>query len=105
MKMEIPIASLIEQAAKDAMRQAGRDTLKRARELSPTDTGKSDRSGFVVIDDLTVQVGFTSLVSRLNHENLDRVFPSGGQAKFLETAADEIPMEKIAADAVRKALG
>lgn len=105
MKMEMPIASLIEQAAKDAMRTAGRETLKRARELSPTDTGASDKTGFVVIDDLTVQVGFTSLVSRLNHENLDRVFPSGGQAKFLETAADEINIEKIAGDAVREKLG
>lgn len=104
MKMELPIASLIEQAAKDAMKTAGREVLKRARELSPTDSGESDKSGFVATDDLTVQVGFRSLVSRLQHENLDFEHPQGGQAKFLEAAADEVNIERIAADAVRKAL-
>lgn len=102
--MEKPILSIIEKAAQDAMRKAGRETLKRARELSPTDSGESDKSGFVAVDDLTVQVGFTSLVSRLNHENLDWQHPGGGQPKFLETASDEVNIEAIAAAAVREAL-
>lgn len=105
MKMELPIASIYERAAMDANKEAGRQVLARARELSPTLTGESDKSGFVATDDLTTQVGFRSLVSRLQHEDLDNEHPQGGQAKFLETAADEVDMERIAADSVRKALG
>lgn len=105
MKMEKPILSLVEQAAQDAMRKAGRAVLKRARELSPSDTGESDKSGFVAIDDLTVQVGFTSLVSMLQHENLDWQHPQGGQPKFLEIAADEINIEALALAAIREAFG
>ena len=104
MKMEKPILSLVEKAAQDAMRKAGRDVLKRARELSPTVTGDSDKSGFVAIDDLTVQIGFRSLVSRLQHENLDWKHPDGGQPKFLEAAADEIDIAAIAAEAIRREL-
>ena len=104
MKMEKPILSLVEKAAQDAMRTAGKQVLKRARELSPTDTGDSDKSGFVAIDDLTVQIGFRSLVSLLQHENLDYKHPDGGQAKFLETAAEEINVLEIAAEAVRREL-
>lgn len=103
MKMEKPILSLVEKAAQDAMRKAGREVLKRARELSPSDTGESDKSGFVAIDDLTVQVGFTSFVSLLQHENLDFQHPQGGQAKFLEAAADEIDIGAIAAAVIQEA--
>lgn len=105
MKMLIPVLSVLEKAAQDGVRDTAKATLKRARELSPTLTGESDRSGFVRVDDLTAQVGFTDLVSRLNHENLDWSFPSGGQAKFLETAADEVDMEAIVAARVRAAFG
>jgi hypothetical protein len=86
------------------MRAAGKQTLKRARELSPTVTGESDKSGFVVIDDLTAQIGFRSIVSRLQHENLEWKHPDGGQPKFLETAADEIDIAAIAAEAIRREL-
>ena len=105
MRMENPIASLVEKAAQDAMKTAARQLLARARELSPTASGDSDKTGFVATDDLTVQVGFRSLVSRLQHENLDYAHPQGGQPKFLETASDEVDIARIAADAVRKALG
>lgn len=104
MKMHLPILSTVEKAAQDGMRAAGRDVLKRARDLSPTDTGASDKSGFVRVDDLTVQVGFTSLVSKLQHENLDWKHPDGGQPKFLEAAVDEIDIGSVIADHVRKAL-
>jgi hypothetical protein len=104
-KMEMPIATLYEQAAMEANKAAAKQVLARARELSPTLTGDSDKTGFVATDDLTTQVGFRSVVSRFQHENLDFEHPQGGQPKFLETAADEVNMESIAADAVRKKLG
>lgn len=105
MKMLKPILTTVEAAAQEGLKEIGRDVLKRARELSPTDTGKSDRSGFSQVDDLTAQVGFTSLVSRLNHEDLDARFPSGGQAKFLETAADEIDLEARMVAKLREKFG
>lgn len=104
MKIHNPILSTVEKAAQDGLRAAGREVLQRARELSPTLTGESDKSGFVAIDDLTVQVGFKSKVSRLQHENLDYQHPQGGQAKFLETAVDEIDIGATIAAHVRKAL-
>ena len=90
MKINLPLLTTVEKAAQDGLREGGRALLKRARELSPTLTGESDKSGFVRVDDLTLQVGFSSLVSLLNHENLDWHHPDGGQAKFLEAALQEV---------------
>ena len=90
MKINLPLLTTVEKAAQDGLREGGRALLKRARELSPTLTGESDKSGFVRVDDLTLQVGFSSLVSLLNHENLDWQHPAGGQAKFLEAALQEV---------------
>ena len=105
MKINLPLLTTVEKAAQDGLREGGRALLKRARELSPTLTGESDKSGFVRVDDLTLQVGFTSLVSLLNHENLDSKHPQGGEPKFLETASDEVDMQAIAAEELRKGLG
>lgn len=104
MKFHTPILNAVEAAVQEGLRDAAKATLKRARELSPTDSGASDKSGFVVVDDLTAQVGFTSPVSRLQHENLDYEHTGGGQAKFLEAAADEVDVAQIIASGVRKAL-
>lgn len=105
MKMHTPILSTGQKAAQEGLKKGGRATLKRARELSPTDTGQSDRSGFSRVDDLTAQVGFTSLVSRLQHEKLEWEHPDGGQPKFLETAAEEVDAEEYIADELRQAFG
>lgn len=105
MKIHTPILSTVEKAAQEGMREAGKAVLKRARELSPTDSGDSDKSGFVRIDDLTVQVGFTSFVSMLQHENLDWQHADGGTAKFLERAADEVDIGSVVAAKVRGQLG
>lgn len=104
MKMPTPILTLMEQAAQEGLRGAAKATLKRARELSPTDTGDSDKTGFVVVDDLTAQVGFTSPISRIQHEDLDNEHPDGGQAKFLETAAEEMFTGQTVAVGVGKRL-
>jgi len=98
-----PVLSVLEKATQDGLRDAGKVLLKRARELSPTATGASDKSGFVRIDDLTLQVGFTSFISRLQHENLDWQHENG-QAKFLEAAGEEVDVEEFIAARVRKAL-
>lgn len=103
--MYFPILSTIEKAAQDANREIGRKVLKRARELSPTDTGDSDKSGFTSTEDLTTQVGFTSIVSRLQHEKLEWRHDGGGQPKFLEAAAAEVDVEGIQARHLREALG
>ena len=104
MKIYTPVLSVVEKATQDGLREGGKALLKKARELSPTDTGASDKSGFVRIDDLTLQVGFTSLVSRLQHENLDWQHENG-QAKFLEAAADQVDVASYVRDHVRKELG
>lgn len=103
--MEQPLLSIYEKVAQDAMREAGRQTLKLAREKSPTLSGDSDKTGFVAVDDLTVQVGFKSLVSRLQHEDLDNQHPNGGEPKFLENASLEVDIEAIAAAKLRGATG
>ena len=90
MKINTPLLTTAEKAAQDGLREGCRALLKRARELSPTDSGSSDKSGFVSIDDLTGQVGFTSLVSKIQHENLDYQHENGEQAKFLEQAAEDV---------------
>ena len=105
MQMNVPILSTLEKAAQVGLRAAGRAVLKRARKLSPTDSGESDKSGFVRVDDLTVQVGFTSFISRLQHENLDWQHENGETAKFLEIAADEIDIGRVVAEKVRASLG
>ena len=104
MKMQ-PILTVVEKAVQEGLRDVGRETLRIARELSPTETGQSDKSGFVAVDDLTVQVGFQSLVSMLQHENLDWEHPNGGQAKFLEGAAAQVDVGEVVARATRRDLG
>jgi len=101
----VPVLSLLEKAHREGARDGARAVLQRARDLSPTDTGASDKSGFVAVDDLTVQVGFRSLVSRLQHENLDWQHEGGGQAKFLEAAADQVDVAPYVAARIRAELG
>jgi hypothetical protein len=105
MRMHVPIGSALEKAAQEGLKVAGKSILKRARELSPSDAGDSDKSGFSLVDDLTLQVGFKSYVSRIQHEDLDYQHKPGEQAKFLEAAADEIDIGAIMAEKVRETFG
>jgi len=100
-----PILSIYEKAIQDANREITRTVLARARELSPTLTGDSDKSGFTAQDDLTGQVGFRSLVSKIQHEDLEAQHTGGGQPKFLEIAANEIDVQAIYAKHLKGALG
>lgn len=101
--MHTPILSTAEKAAQDGLRKGLKVLLDRARELSPTDTGDSDKSGFVAIDDLTGQVGFRSFISMLQHEHIEWQHTGGGQAKFLEAAAAEVDVSEYVFDEIRKA--
>ena len=105
MRILVPALSVVEKAAQAGLRDAGREILKVARKKSPTDGGDSDKSGFTRVDDLTLQVGFTSIVSRWQHENLDYQHKPGEQAKFLEAAVEEVDTGAIIAKRVRAALG
>ena len=105
MKINVPVATVLEQAAQEGLRKAGKQILKRARQLSPTNDGDSDKTGFSVVDDLTLQVGFKSYISRIQHEDLDYQHKPGEQAKFLEAAAEEVDTGAIIAAKVRGALG
>lgn len=104
MKIDNLVLNAIEKAAQDAMKTAGREVLKRSNELAPRDDGDLIKSGRVTVDDLTVQVSYTALHARFQHENLDFQHEGGGQPKFLEQASQEVNIEAIAAEAVRRAL-
>ena len=105
MQMHVSAASEVEKAVQAGLKEAGKAILKRARELSPTDEGGSDKSGFSLVDDLTLQVGFKSHISRMQHETLAYQHKPGEQAKFLEAALDEVDTGAILAKHVRAALG
>jgi hypothetical protein len=100
-----PIMTKLEKAAQAGLRDVGRAVLKEAQRRSPTLTGESDDSGFVAVDDLTAQVGFTSMVSRLQHEDLDAQHENGEEPKFLESAVDTVDGAPILAARLRKDLG
>lgn len=99
-----PIRTQLEVSIGKGLRKAGRATLRRMKELSPTETGGSDDSGFVAVDDLTLQVGFTSHISRIQNEDLDYQH-TNGQAKFAEAAVDEVDIGPILAEQNRADLG
>lgn len=96
-----PVRTQLEASIAKALPKAGRKILKRMRELSPSDSGATDKTGFVAVDDLTLQVGFTSSVSVLQNENLDYRHENG-QAKFAEAAVDEIDIGPILAEQHRQ---
>lgn len=100
--MMMPILSMYEKAAQQGLRDIARATLKLSNEKIPKDTEETADSGFTRVDDLTAQVGYTSPVAPLQHENLDNKHPNGGEAKFLERAAEEIDAAAIMAKRMRK---
>ncbi len=103
MKEHIPLLSTVEKAAQDGLREGLKEVLKRSRENSPEDAGDLKKEGRVNIDDLTGQVYYTSLVARLQHENLEYHHDDGGP-KFLENALAEVGVEKHIAERIRGAL-
>lgn len=104
MKMLKPILTTVEQGVQDGFKTGGKAMLARSRELSPEDEGDLKKQGFVVVDDMTLQVGYDSFIARIQHENLEYEHDDG-QAKFLETAAAEVDVESYVADSIRARFG
>lgn len=104
MKVYTPILSAIEEAAVEGLEKGMRAMLERARFNAPKDDRDLVRSGRVRIDDLTGQVAFTAAHAAKQHEDLDLNHPNGGEAKYLENAANEIPVEEYVADAITRSL-
>ena len=106
MKINTPILSAVDKATQAGIRAGVQRIRKRSDELFPKRTGEMVKSSFTRVDDLTAQVGYSDWRAMLQHENLD-YHHDGGQAKFLETAADELMPGVVSdvSDRIRKAFG
>ncbi|MDJ1113235.1 hypothetical protein [Microbacterium dauci] len=104
MKMHVPILSAAEQGARDGVRKAVREILKRSNDLAPKDDEDLVKSGGIRMDDLTGQASYTAPHALWQHENLDYEHADGGQAKFLETAALQVDVEAMIAAGIAEAL-
>ena len=105
MKFYTPVLSAVEQAAQTGLREGMQATLERSNELAPKDDEDLVKSGAVRIDDLTGQVSYSSVYASWQHENLEWKHEDGGQAKFLEQAADEVDVAAFIAARTQEALG
>lgn len=99
--MDLPLLTVTEAAVQKGMAEAARRLLKESNARAPVDDGTLRRSGRVVVDDLTVQVGYTAPHAHLQHEALDYAHEDGGEAKFLELAADAFDMDAIVVAVLR----
>lgn len=89
MKQYLPLLTAMEKAAQSALAEHAQQVMAESNRLAPRDTGDMVKSAKIEVSDLTVQAGYTDFVARLQHENLDYQHAGGGQAKFLETAAND----------------
>ncbi len=105
MKIFTPLLSTTEKAAQDGLREGGREILANSNRRAPRDDDDLVKSGGVRIDDLTMQVAYTAKHAPYQHERLDFAHPNGGEAKFLESAAAEVDVERYVADEIGRALG
>jgi hypothetical protein len=87
------ILTEIEKAAREALRDAAKAVLKRAKELAPKDEGDLRRAGRVSVNDVDIRVVFRAPHAWLQHERLDYKHPAGGGPKYLERAVDELGVE------------
>ncbi|QFG13446.1 minor head protein [Gordonia phage Powerball] len=90
-----------------AAMQAGADELLEAsNRLVPVDDGELRASGVARAEGKESAVAYTAPHAMKQHERLDFNHPSGGQAKFLETAAlaSASSIEQAIADAMRNRL-
>lgn len=90
-----------------AAMQAGADELLEAsNRLVPVDDGELLASGTAQAEGKEAAVAYTAPHAMKQHERLDFNHPSGGQAKFLETAAlaNASSIEQAIADAMRNRL-
>ena len=103
-KMHDAKLSAIERAAVESLKAAAKGVLAEAKKLAPVEDGKLRKSGKVVVDDTTVAVVFRAPHAWIQHERLDYKHPNGGQAKYLETAANDRAVVAHIIDGVRARL-
>lgn len=72
------------------LEQWAQEVLGLAQQLVPVDTGELHNSGYVETRGNAVEVGFAADHAIYVHEDLSAHHPNGGQAKFLESAADQL---------------
>lgn len=90
----------IEKAAVAAMQDTMTQVVDVAKDLVPVDDGDLRKSGKVVVEDKQVRGRFTGPHAWLQHERLDYQHPNGGQAKYLEAAADQVGPARVIAGRV-----
>ncbi len=79
-----------EAAIQAGLREWAETVEARSNENAPKDTEELVDSSGIAVDDFTGQVFYTADHARIVHEDLDAEHPKGGDAKFLERAADEV---------------
>lgn len=104
MKMHMPVLTVIEQAAQEALTETARAVLAEAQLRVPVDEGDLRDSGRVQVSDLEARVAFKSPIAWLQHERLDYQHPNGGQAKYLEAAIDAVGAGEMLASKVQAVL-
>lgn len=75
----------------DALRDMGEAILSDASKTIPYDTGTMDRSGFVEVDESTLdmQIGYDVPYAAQQHEDTTIRHPNGRRAKWLELTVAE----------------
>lgn len=86
----VSAVELYEQAIKDGLKEWAQTVEERSNGYAPKDTEELVDSSGTAFDDLTAQVFYTADHARIVHEDLDAEHPRGGDAKYLERAADEV---------------
>lgn len=89
------------------MWEAGLEVKRRSMELTPVDTGNLKASHYSVAYESSagpaVEIGLTAAYAPFVHERLELRHPVG-QAKFLETALQEVPVIQILERAAKEGI-
>lgn len=95
------------EAAVYGMEQWAQAVLELSQQLVPVDTGELHNSGYVERRGNGVEVGYSADHAIYVHEDMSAHHPNGGQAKFLEAAADQLQpeLEEVVAQAIREMKG
>lgn len=107
MRIYTPIASLAERAAEAGLRDVVEHVLAASNERTPKDDGDLISSGRTGVDGLQANVAYRSFYAMWIHERVDWRHDGGGEAKFLENAAEAEKDEavRIMARAARRETG
>ncbi len=97
--------ALYEPAIKAGLKEWAETVEENSNARAPRDDGDLVASSGTHVDDLTGQVYYTAEYAHYQHEDLDLDHPNGGEAKFLERAADEVDGTEILAKHIGRLSG